>query len=303
MAGMSDSSLASTAVDLSRLPAPAVVEQIDYEAIRAALIADLQARWPAFDATLESEPVVKLIEVFAYREMTIRQQFNDRARQVMTAFATGSNLDQLAALVGVDRLVVDAGDPDNGVDPTYEEDDALRARIVLAPESFSVAGPEGAYRFHALSADGRVLDASAVSPTPGYVIVSVLSREGDGTAPPDLIAAVEAVVNGREVRPLTDFVAVQSAEIIGFAVNATIWTFAGPDTSVVLAAARAQLDAYLADSRRLGRDITMSGLLAALTVPGVQRVELAAPATTLNIDRTQAAWCTGVTVAHGGYAD
>lgn len=303
MAGMSDSSLASTAVDLSRLPAPAVVEQIDYEAIRAALIADLQARWPAFDAMLESEPVVKLIEVFAYREMTIRQQFNDRARQVMTAYATGSNLDQLAALVGVARLVIDAGDPENGIDPTYEGDDALRARIVLAPESFSVAGPEGAYRFHALSADGRVLDASAVSPTPGHVIVSVLAREGDGAAPPDLIAAVEAVVNGREVRPLTDFVTVQSAEIVPFAINATVWTFAGPDTPVVLAAARAQLAAYLADSRRLGRDITISSLLAALTVAGVQRVELAAPVATLTIDRTQAAFCTGVAIAHGGYAD
>ncbi len=29
-----------------------------------------------------------------------------------------------------------------------ENDDKFRARIQIAPEHFSVAGPEGAYRFH-----------------------------------------------------------------------------------------------------------------------------------------------------------
>ena len=52
-------------------------------------------------------------------------------------------------------------------------------------EGFSTAGPDGAYLFHSLSAHGQVLDASVYSPTPGYVVVSVLSRDGDGTAAPD----------------------------------------------------------------------------------------------------------------------
>jgi phage-related baseplate assembly protein len=44
-----------------------------------------------------------------------------------------------------------------------EADEDLRQRIVLAPESFSVAGPELAYVFHARSAHPDVLDASATS--------------------------------------------------------------------------------------------------------------------------------------------
>ena len=63
-----------------------------------------------------------------------------------------------------------------------ESDPDFRRRIQLAPEGFSVAGPEGAYIFHALSADPGVLDACATSPSPGEVVVTVLARAGDGTA-------------------------------------------------------------------------------------------------------------------------
>src|SRR5438445_485309 len=100
----------SSSLDLSLLPAPTIVEQIDFETIRSAMIADLQARLPSFDTVLESDPVVKLIEVAAYRELLLRQQFNDRARGLMLAYATGPDLDQLAALVGVARLVITPGD-------------------------------------------------------------------------------------------------------------------------------------------------------------------------------------------------
>jgi phage-related baseplate assembly protein len=46
--------------------------------------------------------------------------------------------------------------------------------------------------FHARSAHPDVLDASAPSPVPGEVYVTVLSRLGDGTASPEVIDAVAA---------------------------------------------------------------------------------------------------------------
>src|SRR5205085_7051294 len=175
-------STGSSSVDLSRLPAPTVVEQLSFETILAEMIADIQARMPEFDATVESDPAVKILQVAAYRELLNRQRFNDRARGVMLAYATGSDLDQLAALVGVTRLVIQEENAVLGLPQILEPDDALRQRVVLAPESFSVAGPELAYVFHARSAHADVLDASAISPVPGEVIVTVLSRTGDGTA-------------------------------------------------------------------------------------------------------------------------
>jgi hypothetical protein len=80
----------TTAIDLSRLAPPTVVEQLSYEDIRAAIVARLLADAARFDATVTSDPAVKVLEVVAYREMLIRQQFNERARQVMLAYATAA---------------------------------------------------------------------------------------------------------------------------------------------------------------------------------------------------------------------
>lgn len=281
---------ASSSVDLSRLAPPTIVEQLDYEQILARLVARVQAELPSFDATVDSDPAVKVLQIAAYEQMMLRADFNDRLQQRLVAYATGSTLDHIGAAIGVARL---AG----------ESDDALRARIVLAPEGFAAAGPELAYVKRALDASALVLDASATNPAPGEVLVTVLSAEGDGTASDDLLDTVRAIVTDRAVRPLGDLVTVASAALVPFVVTARLWTFAGPDAALVLTSARAGLDAYLAASRRLGRDITLSGLYAALTVEGVQRVELAAPLASIICDATQAALCTAITVTHAGYDD
>jgi len=289
-----------TSVDLSRLPPPNVVERVDFETIVTEMLADLRLRDPGFDALVESDPAYKILEVCAYRELLIRERVNTAAQAVMLAYARGADLDQLGAVLGVARLRLDAGNPNAGIDPTFESDEDFRRRIQLAPEGFSVAGPEGAYVFHALSAAGDVLDASATSPSPGEVVVSILSRTGDGTANPTLLNRVAQVLTNENVRPMTDHVTVQSAEIVPYTVTATVFTFAGPDSSVVLNEASARLERYIEESHRLGRDVTLSGLYSALHVDGVQRVELVTPATDVVISRTQASHCTGAAITFGG---
>lgn len=293
--------LGSSSVDLSRLPAPTVVEPLSFEQIYGELIAALETALPSFDARVESDPAVKILEIVALRELWNRQRFNDRLRSVMTAYATGADLEQLAALVGVSRLVIQAADAELGLPEILEDDEALRQRIVLAPESFSVAGPELAYVYHARSAHGDVLDASATSPAPGDVLVTVLSREGDGTASPEVLAAVEAVVNSRPVRPLTDRVTVQSVDVVPVTITAELFTFAGPDANVIVEAARAKLAEHLLANRLIGRDLTFSGLIAALHVEGVQRVQLASPAATVAVGPTQVVYVEAVNVTFGGY--
>ncbi|WP_163834692.1 baseplate J/gp47 family protein [Spartinivicinus ruber] len=63
-----------TAIDLSQLPAPDVIEPIDYEMVLASMLDDLQKRDSSFTALVESDPAMKILEVCAYREMLIRQQ-------------------------------------------------------------------------------------------------------------------------------------------------------------------------------------------------------------------------------------
>lgn len=303
MAVMPDTSATFTAVDLSRLPPPAVIEQLSFEQIYGQMLASLLAVVPEFDATVESDPAVKILQISAYREMLLRGRINDAARAVMPAFATGTDLDNLAALMNVQRLLLDEGDPANGVPPSYESDADLRSRFVIAAEGYSVAGPEGAYIFHARSASGDVLDASAISPAPGQVLVTVLSRIGDGTAAPDLLELVEAHVSDETRRPLTDAVTVQSATIVPYAIDATITTFSGPDGSIVLAEAIKRANEYKDRQHRLGLDVTRSGLFAALHCEGVQNVVLTSPAADIEIDREHASWCTAVSVTHAGVGE
>ncbi len=302
---MSDTATISNSVDLSRLPPPSVVEQLSYETILGEIVAKLTELLPEFDATIDSDPAVKVLQVAAYRELLLRQQFNERARQVMVAYATDSNLDHLAALFGVERLVVEPADPVTGAAAIMEENEDLRQRVVLAPESYSVAGPESAYVFHARSADASIRDATASSPAPGEVLVSILSREGNGIASADQLDAVREVlgtVSGNKVRPLTDYVTVASASIVDYTIDARLTLYSGPDETVVLAAAQASLRAWLAQSGGLGIDAVRAAIIAAVFVEGVQNVALVAPAFDVVTNPTQSAHCAGFSVTVAGRA-
>lgn len=291
----------STTVDLSRLPAPIVVEQLTFEQIVDQMIAKIRELLPAFDATVDSDPAVKVLHVAAYRELIVRQAFQDGALQLFVAYATGARLDHLAVLVGVARQIVTPANPATGAAAVYESDDRLRQRIVLAPEGFSVAGPELAYVKHAKDASPDVLDASATSPAPGEVLVSVLYVGADGTASPDLLAKVSAIVTDPGIRPLGDHVTVASATVIPYDINARLITFAGPDPDLIVAAARAALTKFLADNRKLGRAITRTGITTALSPSGVHRVDLDLVADIV-CSMSQVANCQTITVTHGGYA-
>ncbi|MGD7186286.1 baseplate assembly protein, partial [Ralstonia pseudosolanacearum] len=104
-------------IDLSQLPAPAVVETLDYEAILAERKDYFVSLYPADqrDAVratleLESEPITKLLQENAYRELVWRQRVNDAARGVMLAFAEGEDLEQIAANFNVQRLTITPAD-------------------------------------------------------------------------------------------------------------------------------------------------------------------------------------------------
>lgn len=92
-------------IDLSKLPAPQLIEELDYESILSQMRTKMRAicpEWTGYE--LESDPANKILEVAAYREMLIRQRVNEATRGVMIAFATGSDLDHLAGFYPEKRL-------------------------------------------------------------------------------------------------------------------------------------------------------------------------------------------------------
>ena len=289
----------SGTIDLSQLPPPVVVEPLDFETLFAQRKAAFIAMYPedeqeeiARTLELESEPITMLLEENCYRELLLRQRVNEAARAVMLAYSTDSDLDNLAVNFNVERLTIQ--EEDDSVTPpieaVMESDPDLRTRTQQAFEGLSVAGPTAAYEFWGRSADGRVADISAV-----------LSREGDGTASDDLLSVVAAALNDEEVRPVADRVTVQSAEIVPYQIDATLYIYPGPEAEPVRQASEQQLQAYIAAQNRLGRDIRLSAIYAALHVEGVQRVELAQPVADIVLSDYQASHCTEYTITVGGY--
>lgn len=289
-------------VDLSSLPAPEVVETIAFETIVAEAKADFVERYPAAAASidLESDPVVKLLESTAYREMLLRARYNDEARALLLAFSTGADLDHIGVTYynGTERLVVTPAD-ESTIPPTpavMESHDEYRMRLQLQPESESVAGPRDAYRFHAMSASGQVKDARATRPESGTVEVFVLSRTGNGAADAELLAAVGAALTPEDIRPMCDEVVATSAAIIEYNLDIDLVLFAGPAGEVAKPAAETSLAAFAAANHLLGNDIVDSAIKAAAHKAGVKKVIINSPPADIICTPGQAPYCTGITV-------
>lgn len=288
----------NTPIDLSRLPAPTVIEPLDFETILAEMTADLISRDPELADTLslESEPLTKLLEVAAYRELLLRQRINEAARAVMLAYAQDEDLEHLAALFNIERLEITPGDPSTKppVPATVESNEALRRRVLLSLDGLSTAGPERAYIYHTLTASGEVKDADAFSEVPGEVTVVVLSQQGNGTASAELLTTVNNAVNATDTRPLTDHPTAVSAEVVGYTIRAILHILPGPEASVVKTNALAAAETYTDEQHRIAAQVTLSGVYAALHQPGVQRVELLSPLETITTTRKQAPYCEAI---------
>lgn len=301
-------SITFSAIDLSQLPIPEVVEQIDFETILAERKAYLVSLYPADQQAeiaarleLESEPLTKLLQENAYRELVWRQRVNEAALATMLSSTRDADLDQVAANVNVKRLVVTPADP-NAVPPVaavFEDDDSLRERAQMAWEGLSTAGPRNSYIFHARAADGRVADATASSPSPAVAVVTIQALAGNGSAPPDLVAAVQAYLSDEDRRPVADRLTVQGAQVLPYSVTATLYlNTAGPESEPIMEAAEAALLAFVHQRRRLGLEVSESAIHAALHVEGVRKVVLAGWVDIVATE-AQAPYCTGVTLSLG----
>ncbi|KVO77120.1 baseplate J protein [Burkholderia ubonensis] len=289
-----------TIIDLASLDPPDLVELIDFEAAYQMKLAHFKAIYPDWTAALESDPVVKLLELAAYEEIRFRTRVNDAARAAMLAFATGADLEHLAVLLDTERAVVDPGDPnaDPPIPQRMESDERLKLRAQLSPERATVAGPFAAYRSLAMDASADVLDVAVDRPEPGTVRLTVMSAKGDGVPDQALIDIVRAKVSPETVRPLNDTVLVEPAIKIEYAIDALIYVGSGPDPKVVRDARRKVLDGVVAKSRRLRAGMPRSAIEGALHAPdsGVTGLDLSTPVDNVVCGPREFAYCTGIRV-------
>lgn len=288
-------------IDLSKLPAPQIIEELSFETIFNDTLNDFKSRDTKYSAITEGDPAYKVLQAAALRELLLRQENNEKAKAVLLAYASDAVLEHLAALFGLERQLLDPGDLEATppIPPVYESDNDLRYRVQLALEGYSTAGPEMAYIFHALSVTG-VKDAKVKSPNPGEVLVTILSRNGNGTADSNLMATVSSKLNDKYIRPLTDHVTVQSANIVNYQINATIYTFEGPDPQIIIEQAQEAADLYTQECHKIDRDVNLSGIYKTLHQEGVKRVILDSPLVDVITSDVQAAYCTQINIINGG---
>ncbi|QLB44703.1 baseplate J/gp47 family protein [Mannheimia pernigra] len=296
----------SEIVDLSKLPAPKVLEDLDYETLLTerkakflSLYTDESER--AVMATrlaLQSEPITKLLEENCYLQLLERQRINNAAQATMLAYATGTDLDVIGANYNVGRKVIQTEDLTTNP-PTLEvleADDDYRVRIQLAFEGLSVAGPRNAYIFHALSAHEKVADVSVSSPSPASVLVTVMSSDNNGIPTTEILQAVRNKLNDDDIRPIGDRVTVQACTNTTYEIQAKLHVYQGPEIEPIKQAAVKNLEKYTKEKRRLGRDISLSGIYAVLHIEGVQRVELLQPRADIVLNHSQTGLCTRINI-------
>ena len=298
------SNTSSSAIDLSLLAPPDVVKQISFEEILKLRLEqfyqEMRQDQPDFPDLLESDPAMKLAQVFAYGEMLIRQDANEQALAVLLAFAKDNDLDHKAAERNLQRRIIS---PATDTTPEVKEsNESLRRRVQLAPEGQTTAGSEGSYIFHGLNADPRVKDIYPYAPLDengypnGICNIYVLSNEGTGEASEDLLNIVTAALNAKSVRPLTDKPIIYSASILNYSIDAEIFIDEGPDENIVLDSCYKAAQEYTKKSHSFNDGISLSGIYQALHQPGVSRVNLISPTGNIDTSLGQVAYCTGINI-------
>lgn len=207
-------------------------------------------------------------------------------------------VDPLPWVVKVENTTTSSG----GTDP--EDDDSYRERIRKAPESFSVAGPYGAYEYWARTAHQSIIDVAVSSPSAGQVEIRPL-LEGGEIPTQEILDAVDAVCNDKSIRPLTDQVTVLAPTVVNYDITLTYWI--DQSNSSIAASIQEKVNEAVNDyitwqKSKLGRDINPSELIARIMAAGAKRVDITSPVFTA-ITKEQVAVANNVTVTYGGLED
>lgn len=186
-----------------------------------------------------------------------------------------------------------------------ETDDEYAERIRLAPHSFSVAGPEKAYVYHAKSVSSAIIDVAVTSPEPGEVNVFPL-LEGGELPSETLIEEVADHLSADDVRPLTDHVTVAAPKKREYAINLDYWILESDKdkADAIRANVETAVEAYRTwQQTKIGRDITPDVLIHNAIVAGAIRVDRStlSPADFVSVADDEVAQCTGVTINYKGY--
>jgi phage-related baseplate assembly protein len=287
-------------LDLSLIPAPQAIDPVDYELIRAARLSSLTARFlakgiPFNVAALESDPSVIHQEEDAYREMLDLQAINDAVQAVLLAFAVGSDLDNLGALLGMRRLTVT--ESTDAAPAVMESDTDFRARIRIALDATAVGLTGNGYRIIALQAAPAVKAVSFIKHGGGQIDVILLGRGEDGAVDEASVKAVRDRLAADDGGQLTDIVTVRSARPLPFDIVAEAIIPPGPTPSVIQNASVSAITEAMSALKVIGGRVPTDAIIAAGRVPPMNKFRLIAPEEDILPEPAEAPYLRSVSIA------
>ncbi len=214
-------------------------------------------------------------------------------------------VDPMPYVASVTNINTSAG----GTDIEPDDDGAniwsgYRERIRQAPESLSVAGPEGAYIYWAKTADASIADVAVTSPSPGVVKVIPLLVNGGIPGQPILDKVLD-VCSAKTRRPLTDNVQVAAPTQVSYNITLTYYISASRQAEEVAIKDAVEdpggaVDQFKAWQReKLGRAINPDELRYRIMLAKASRIVLTAPAyAALDVDEVAVPGT--VTITYGG---
>lgn len=179
---------------------------------------------------------------------------------------------------------------DTGAGADIQNDDVFRERIYLRPTSYSVAGPEDAYKYWTLSYSAAIDHCIVMThdhnytetfrPEPGEVYIYVsLTDESEPTE--DFLNGLKDFLDDDTKRPLTDWVHVRALQKEIFDIDFTYYYLENSayTTEYIPNIVQDAVDQYVEwQTEQLGRDINPQKLISfLLQTDVVKRVEVRKP--------------------------
>lgn len=185
-----------------------------------------------------------------------------------------------------------------------EDDESLKDRIYSVSNSYSTAGPSGAYEYHTMNASPEISDVVVRSEIPGEVDIYFICDGGE--IPGDaLLERVKEHLDDRSIRPLTDKITVHAPAVQDYDI---LMTYYIPSSSkAAVATIQADVDTAVSiyntwQTEKIGRDINPSYLIQKVMEAGAKRVIVESPVFTV-LDGSTVARTGTVTVTYGGVED
>lgn len=239
---------APTTIDLSRLPPPAAIDEPDFETLFAAFGERFLDYWnaarardpdlPEYDVHhLETGAPAITGQAWSWLRLLDRARVNDAFRALLAAYATGSDLDAVAASRNIERLIVVPATATAAA--VAETDEALLRRYLLSFDRASAGSPAGIL-YEAWTAWPAMHDARVN----GYAVHGrrgdrdlVIIGPGGRVATAEEKARVRDAVTADHVTPEGYGLSVLDARQAEYEFSGVIEVPPGPDATLVVAEA------------------------------------------------------------------